>query len=185
MLKGSYITDGGPPAWEGEHPERRQHFQELQDNLRVACVSRTSRDSRTSKQDAVAAVASKLARHATFRELSGRHPANGVCKLAIKARESCGVSDSATAEGASKLLRPSLLRLRASDTALFPGSPTLTIASAQKGSGSWPVNRIIPGNTSAAPGTPKDCEVDMICQRSAKFGKRAGMTRSVTARICG
>ena len=44
VLKGSYITDGGPPAWEGEHPERRQHFQELQDNLRVACVSRTSRD---------------------------------------------------------------------------------------------------------------------------------------------
>ena len=42
VLKSSYITDGGPPAWEGEHPERRQHFQELQDNLRVARVSRAS-----------------------------------------------------------------------------------------------------------------------------------------------
>ena len=82
----------------------------------------------------MAAVASRLARHATSRELSGRHPANGVRKLAIKARESCG----ATAEGASKLLRPSLWCLRASEelarhTALSPGSPTLTIASAQKG----------------------------------------------------
>ena len=137
----------------------------------------------------MAAVASRLARHATSRELSGRHPANGVCKLAIKARESCGVSESTTAEGASKLLRPSLWRLRASEelarhTALSPGSPTLTIASAQKGSGSWPVKRIIPGNTSAAPGTARDCEADMICQRSAKFGKRPGMTRSVTTRIC-
>ena len=56
----------------------------------------------------MAAVASRLARHATSKELSGRRPANGVRKLAIKARESCGVSDSATAEGASKLLRPSL-----------------------------------------------------------------------------
>ena len=117
--------------------------------------------SRTSKQDAMAAVASRLARHATSRELSGRHPANGVRKLAIKARESCGVSESTTAEGASKLLHPSLWRLRASEelarhTALSPGSPTLTIASAQKGSGSWPVKRIIPGNTSAAPGTPTE-----------------------------
>ena len=42
LTKSSYITEGGPPAWEGEHPERRQHFQELQDSLRVARVSRAS-----------------------------------------------------------------------------------------------------------------------------------------------